>query len=263
MPFTLSHIAAVLPLRSRFLMPSALVVGSTVPDVPLFVPLSDRPTTHSPLGLVTWDLALGLAVLAVFHLVLKRPLVALCPGALRDRLDPVAGGLTWKKGLPAAVPSLLLGAVTHLAWDAFTHLTGPGIKAFPELTTVVGGLAVYRWAQYGSGVAGGLAVAVWAVWWTRRARRVPSAGIPGWARAVTLAGVVAAVAAGVALTMLVRVPPTAYARLRYSVTDSMVLVGCWLAAYALVYWSTVKMTARPATADREKKETRSVNVSQV
>ncbi|GAA2725710.1 DUF4184 family protein [Actinocorallia aurantiaca] len=262
MPFTLSHIAAVLPLRSRFLLPSGLVLGSTVPDIPLFVPLSDRPTTHSALGLVTWDLGMGLVLLAAFHLLLKHPLLALCPRAVRDRLEPVVNGPSRRRVLWAAVPSLLLGSVTHVVWDAFTHFTGPGVRAFPELTTVVNGLPVYRWGQYGSGVFGALAVLVWAAWWLRRAPAVPSAGAPRWVGATALFMTAAAVCGGAATTLFVRVPPSGYYRLRYFVTDSMVLIGCLALVYSLLYWSTVKMTARPADAAREKKETRSTNVPQ-
>ncbi|MEO3782702.1 DUF4184 family protein [Actinocorallia sp. B10E7] len=247
MPFTLSHIAAVLPLRSRFLLPSGLVLGATVPDIPLFVPLSDRPTTHSALGLVTWDLGMGLVLLAVFHLLLKRPLLALCPRWLRDRLAPVVDGPALRRVLWAAVPSLLLGAVTHLAWDAFTHLSGPGVQAFPELAAQAGRYPVYRWAQYASGVFGGLAVAVWVLRWLWRAPAVPSEGLSNRARAAVLSVAGLAVAAGVAVTVFVRVPPTPYSYLRYSVTDSMVMVGGWAALYSLLYWAA-SVTRRSAAS---------------
>ena len=245
MPFTLSHIAAVLPLRSRLLLPSGLVVGATVPDVPLFVSLSDRPTTHSLLGMVTWDLGMGLVLLAVFHLLLKRPLLALSPRVLRDRLTPVADGLTRRRALLAAVPSILLGTATHVAWDAFTHLTGPVVQAFPELTTVVNGMAFYRWAQYGSGVLGGLAVLVWAGWWLWRAPAVPSPGLPGWARVTVLLAAAPAVAAGLFLTDL-RDLSGLHFHLRYAVTDSMVMLTCWALLYSLLYWASrpLSRTAR-------------------
>jgi hypothetical protein len=244
MPFTVSHVAAVLPLRSRFLLPSGLAIGAMVPDVPLFVPLGDRPTTHSLLGAVTWDLGMGLVLLAVFHLVLKRPLVALCPGVLRDRLAPVADGLTRRRLLWAAVPSLLLGIATHLAWDAFTHLSGPGVQAFPELAAQAGRFPIYRWAQYASGVLGGLAVAVWVWWWLRRAPAVPSPGAPGWVRTTVLTGAAAAAVAGVAVATFVRIPPSAHHHLRYAVTDSMVLVSAWAVLYCLLYLAAGARRAR-------------------
>ncbi|WP_328421551.1 DUF4184 family protein [Micromonospora sp. NBC_00389] len=40
MPFTGGHVAAVLPLaRSAWRAPSALVLGSMVPDLPYYLPL--------------------------------------------------------------------------------------------------------------------------------------------------------------------------------------------------------------------------------
>jgi uncharacterized protein DUF4184 len=62
MPFTVSHPAAVLPVL-RWLPPSAVVVGSLVPDIPLCVrPPVGYHTTHSLAGVVTVDLPLGLTV---------------------------------------------------------------------------------------------------------------------------------------------------------------------------------------------------------
>ena len=51
MPFTGSHPAAVLPLMRWGLMPSALVIGSMVPDLPYFLPVPDLGNTHSLIGL--------------------------------------------------------------------------------------------------------------------------------------------------------------------------------------------------------------------
>lgn len=235
MPFTVSHIAAVLPLRSRLLLPSGLVLGAMVPDFPLFVPLSDRFTTHGPSGAVTWDLGMGLVLLGVFHLLLKRPLVALCPRPLRDRLSPVAEGLTRRRLWWAAVPSLLIGTATHLVWDNLTHLEGTSGEVLPGLTVHGGTHPVYGWAQNASSVLGGLAVAVWVLWWVRRAPAVPSEGVSGRVRAVVLSGAVLAAGAGAAVATFVRVPPTAYLHLRYVATDSAVLAGGWLAVYSLLY----------------------------
>jgi len=245
-----SHVAAVLPLRSRFLLPSGLAVGAMVPDVPLFVPLSDRPTTHSLLGAVTWDLGMGLVLLAVFHSLLKRPLVALCPGPLRDRLAPVADGLTRRRLLWAAVPSLLLGTATHLVWDNLTHLKGVSGEVLPGLTVHGGTHPVYGWAQNASSVLGGLALVVWVPWWLRRASAVPSEGVPGRVRAAVLAGSLLAAGAGAAVAVFVRATPTAYLRLKYVATDSAVMACGWLALYSLLYLAAGLRRARDKQMDR-------------
>ncbi|GAA1583957.1 DUF4184 family protein [Actinomadura kijaniata] len=155
MPSTLSHPAAILPLAGGPLVPSALAVGTMAPDVPYFLGLSGlRGVTHEPLGVVTVDLGLGLAVSAAFHLVWKRPLLALAPDPVARRLapDPVArrlapvAGPLPRRALPWVPVSLLAGIVTHVLWDAFTHRRHSFAGALPWLVTVsFGGLAVLAW----------------------------------------------------------------------------------------------------------------------
>ena len=81
MPLTPTHILAILPIAAvkHLSLPfSALVIGSMIPDFPLFVPLSpDYGTTHSVPGLLTACLPLGLGCFLVFQLLMKRPLFAL------------------------------------------------------------------------------------------------------------------------------------------------------------------------------------------
>ncbi|MCP2342248.1 hypothetical protein FHU30_007640 [Actinomadura rupiterrae] len=92
------------------------------PDLPYFVGLQGRlrDATHVPLGIVTSDLALGLACFAVFHLLWKRPLLALVPERAHVRLAGPATGFA--RSMLAWVPlSIVIGAATHVLWDAFTH----------------------------------------------------------------------------------------------------------------------------------------------
>lgn len=83
MPFTPSHVAAVLPLARTGLPPAALVVGSVAPDLPYYLPLPvAAATTHGPAGL--WlDVLLGGAVLVVYAYVLRPPLHALAGARTR------------------------------------------------------------------------------------------------------------------------------------------------------------------------------------
>jgi hypothetical protein len=63
-PFTPTHIAAILPVAAAAPRPfpfSALVVGSMIPDLPLFVTLPvTYATTHSITGLFLACLPLGM-----------------------------------------------------------------------------------------------------------------------------------------------------------------------------------------------------------
>ncbi|ROO89712.1 uncharacterized protein DUF4184 [Actinocorallia herbida] len=247
MPFTVSHVAAILPLRGRPFVPSALAVGAMVPDVPLFVPISSREETHVLSAVFTWNLGLGLLLLAGFHLLLKRPLLRLAPRAVRERLAVPAAALTWRRAW-LTVPSLLIGQATHLIWDGFTHWTGPFVELWPVLREFAGPLPWYRWGQYGSGVFGGLAVAVFVLLWLRRAPRVPE---PGLSRATVAAVLVASAAAGAvgAVLGVERLPDTLYHDVSHAITGAIAAVGACLTAFAALYWLAVGFratTGRPA-----------------
>lgn len=161
MPFTPSHAAVVLPLGRLGLPTAALVIGSMVPDVPLFLrdPGGYR-HTHSWAGVVGVDLLGTLVLLALWTFVVRDALVDLAPGRVRERLPAHArlGLRAWLLAPPAAV----VGSLSHVAWDAFTHPGRWGVREVAWLQAEHGPLPGYKWAQYVSGVVG-LAVVVGAV----------------------------------------------------------------------------------------------------
>jgi len=107
LPFTVSHPAAVLPLARRPLVASALVVGAMVPDIVYYAPwLPFGPEeTHAFSGVVTYDLAAGLVVLAIFHVLLKEALLALAPERWQARLAPAARGFAVRSGRDVPSPT--------------------------------------------------------------------------------------------------------------------------------------------------------------
>jgi len=176
MPFTVSHIAAVLPgyrPLTRAHMFTAAVIGSMVPDFGLLVPgYVPRWQTHSLPGLVTFCLPVGLLVYWVTMLLFRPAILEVVPdGAyLRLRAGPEPPSIVSARAWLRAAVALLLGAITHLIWDAFTHENARGVRMFPLLTDYgpeMGGhsLHLWRWLQYGSSVFGlvvvGAALAVW------------------------------------------------------------------------------------------------------
>jgi hypothetical protein len=173
MPFTGSHPAAILPFARWGLPASALVVGSMAPDVPYYVavPLG-ADLTHSLIGVVTVDILVGLAMFALWQAVLGPAAVAYAPVAVSRRVSaPV--GLTHHLGntrrFLLTVVALVVGATTHVVWDAFTHGGRWGSAHISWLAIDHGPLAGYSWAQYLSGVAGAAVLTVWCVRWWRRA----------------------------------------------------------------------------------------------
>ncbi len=203
MPFTPSHAAAALPFLRAPLLPAALVVGTVAPDIPYYVPLFvPRELSHSLLGLVTIDLAMGVVGALLWWFVLREPTVDLLPRVIGSRI-PAVGRLAWRPvrwGWPLTVVvlviSVLVGGATHLLWDSFTH---PGWVAdhLAVLRIPVGPLLVEKWLQHASSVAGLVILAVWA--FTRLRRVEPDAARPTRlsTKARAAAGV-AIVAAGLA-----------------------------------------------------------------
>ena len=160
MPFTLSHPAAVLPvaalLRGRLALPtSAMVAGSTVPDLPLFVG-TGYAVSHSPVGLVTLDLALAMGLLLVWDRLVRDALADLAPDRWRSRVAPRVR--LDRRGWALAPFAAVLGSVTHVVWDAFTHDGRWGTSLVPWLEQDHLGVGGADWAQYGSSVVGLLAV---------------------------------------------------------------------------------------------------------
>ncbi|MEU7012944.1 DUF4184 family protein [Streptomyces sp. NPDC046385] len=196
MPFTLSHAAAVLPgIRSDGrargpLVASALVAGSFSPDLTYFaataIPGAMRfgNVTHSLLGVVTVDVLITAALVALW-LMVREPLLGLLPRRWSGRVYGFVRGRPWRDRRPAGlvlwfVLSAVLGATTHVVWDAFTHLDRWGTRLIPFLGEIVGGFPVYLYAQYG----GSALALVLLGWFTVRALRAtpagaePPAGVP-------------------------------------------------------------------------------------
>jgi hypothetical protein len=225
MPFTISHAAAVLPF-SRFLkaspLLSAAVVGSMVPDFGILMPWHPaRAETHGLVPLVTFILPVGLSSLWIFQYVIKQPTIAVLPDRLYriacQYLQPAPIGKL-RSWLVAAF-GILAGAVTHLAWDAFTHEGARGMRMIPaldELVLVAGAhhVAGQRLLQDVSSLIG-FAVIAW--WLLRVARSNPGADcaprqLGGTERGLwlTLYAVVAVVVTIVAVILMRDAEPVRY-----------------------------------------------------
>jgi membrane-bound metal-dependent hydrolase YbcI (DUF457 family) len=182
MPYTVSHIAAVVPgyrPLSRAHVFSAAVIGSMTPDFGLLLPTNlVRWQTHSLMGLLDFCLPVGLCAYWLTQLLIKPAMLEVLPDRAFARLrreHPPASIRSPRQWLYAAV-ALLLGAVTHLIWDAFTHENARGVRMFPVLSDYGPEMAghwlhVYRWLQYGSSLVGLAVVAAALMLWWRHAAR--------------------------------------------------------------------------------------------
>lgn len=195
MPFTAAHPAAILPLVRLFGVPyatSALAIGSVTPDFEYFLRLKPVSTvSHSLSGLFVFCLPAGLVGLVVFHTCIKRPLTLLLPDDSRRRL---ASTLTSRRITPHELwrtPLLvLLGAVTHIAWDGFTHTGGWAVMLWPVLSVIalsVGGIEIpiYKVVQHASTLLGIVVLSANTTLWLRRQAAAPEEfqSLPATARA--------------------------------------------------------------------------------
>jgi len=181
MPFTVSHIAAVLPFRNwlkHYGVFSAAAIGAMAPDLDLILPLRlTRAQTHGAAALVTFCLPMGLAVWAMFQLLIKPAILEVLPDRVYARLraDHLGLNLTRWASWALAALAILFGAVTHDIWDAFTHEDGRGVRMLPFLDDYgpeLGNhpLHLYRWLQHTSSVVG-LLIVIAATWiWIRHAK---------------------------------------------------------------------------------------------
>jgi hypothetical protein len=173
MPLTPAHPAVVLPLQRIGLPLSALVAGAVAPDAPVYLPVGvSYRTTHSGWGVVTVDVAIGVAVLWLWFAVLRDAVVDLTR-CLRVRA-PVRARLGRRAWLLAPL-AVAVGAGTHVLWDSVTHDWGFVVHELGFLRDEYGPLPLYAWLQHLSTAAGTVVVAAYCV---RRLSRRPVAPRP-------------------------------------------------------------------------------------
>ena len=167
MPFTVSHAAAVLPLQRYTRLPlTALVVGSMAPDFGYFFAYeASRQLTHSFTGLFIFCLPVGLMVWLFYVAALEKATITLLSDRWHTRFahtDAITPSLVARAAL-----AIVLGAVTHLLWDAFTHRGTFVTRAFPVLigptpgaswmpiyhllqgmSSLLGLVVLFNWAQH-------------------------------------------------------------------------------------------------------------------
>ena len=162
MPFTTTHIIAVLPIYglSKRLSLVALSIGAMIPDCPTFFPISTYGLSHSPVGILLYCVPAGLMLYALFEAIGKQFLIDLCPAGIRSRLlhyrdTPVHYTL---KNIFFLSVAISIGSATHIIWDAFTHYNRWGVQLIPQLAATYNlfGYEVpgYKMLQHGSTLVG-------------------------------------------------------------------------------------------------------------
>lgn len=174
MPFTFAHPAAVLPLARLprwIVVPSALAVGSMSPDFWYILPGLGfgRDTGHNLPGIFRFCLPASLGLWILWRLLIGPSLLLLLPEAVRERLS---GSLnSWRlSDLWAAPLSIVLGAMTHVAWDRLAHDNHVELLPLPDGRLHLFGHQPPLWKvlQMGSSILGMTILGLWFLWTLRR-----------------------------------------------------------------------------------------------
>ncbi len=259
MPFTPTHILAIVPighLWPRKLAFSALVIGSMVPDWPLFIPIGPSyPVTHSFIGLVIACIPLGLAIYLFFQSVLKQPLFELLPQPLRQQTIHLAAPCIPSRMQQwiEVVIAIAIGALTHIVWDAFSHQGKWGTQLIPALNHTVLAIAGqpipgYKLVQYGSTAIGlPLLLACLLVWFrTTPLRTTPPSPLTPTTRTAIIAGsAIAPTIAGLIPVARLLSSPMSYDTVTKAVVSSVVLAGgvllLVLGIYSLAFYPLLRL----------------------
>lgn len=145
MPFTISHAIAGIAIHKISpyrLSLSALIIGSMMPDAEYFLRMKMYGIYgHTLPGIFVLDLPLGLLIYWLFQKIIKYPLILHLPLFLRRRFGSFLALPTPQNNAPklslqritVISIAILIGIMTHIIWDAFTHATGFFVTLFPLL----------------------------------------------------------------------------------------------------------------------------------
>lgn len=170
MPFTFSHPSIILPftfLRKRWYSLTGLVIGSMVPDFEYFLRMKvESYYSHKFSGILWFDLPLGVLLAFMYHNIVRDSLLYNLPKVAKSRVIQFTN-FNWNryfiKNWPVVLISVLIGVVSHVIWDGFTHDRGYFVHRIPALLNevVIAGerFQVCRMLQHTSTLLGAIAIA--------------------------------------------------------------------------------------------------------
>lgn len=160
MPYTISHAIIALPvsiISKRKVPVAAVMVGAASPDFPYLIALSPTHAPgHSSLGVFVYCLIPSLIVLFFWYRWLELPTLEFWKLPTRKDADVMPS-------LSLIVVGVLIGAYSHMLWDATSHSYGFIAENSDFWQQPYFSLPLYKWNQYGSGVFGLVALSLWYV----------------------------------------------------------------------------------------------------
>ena len=136
-----------------------------------YEPLVNGSNSHDLAQILTVGFPLALLLAAVLWLVSKP-----VRWAVPDAWVPAKEATRGRRPSSARIAlwtfySLILGLVTHIVWDSFTHSYGWMVQQVPFLAAQpIAGVPIYRILQHGSTLAG---LVILALWYRKRVKATP------------------------------------------------------------------------------------------
>ncbi len=178
MPFTVSHTVAVIPLYKylgKYGAMLPLIIGSMMPDIAYITPflVHQRMDSHSLIGLYLFCIPMGLTVYFLYHYLMAPVIASVLPKFIQKHLrNNLFHGKLPEIPSHVLVLSLVIGALTHIVWDFFTHQSGlPQFIHWMDvpLTSVDGyDIMPYRLLQHFSSLFGLALLMFWGMKWFNR-----------------------------------------------------------------------------------------------
>jgi hypothetical protein len=167
MPFTFAHPTFAFPLKyisPKYYSLTGLILGSMAPDFEYFYHLEPYQSIgHSIWGLFIQVIPICILLAVIFHYIVKESLALHLPSLfnLNQRAYYILG--EWKLNSFNAwiifLSSVIVGFISHVTLDAFTHTGGLFVVHFSFLRKVIMfNLPIYKMLQYGLSLIGLFAI---------------------------------------------------------------------------------------------------------
>jgi hypothetical protein len=245
MPWTPSHAAAILPFRRlcpKYLSFPALVAGAVAPDMAYYVGRSDiSDFAHTLVGSIVVCIPTGLLSLLIFF-AMRRPLWFLLPQPHRGAVAPLVAKRQAMDGpaILSATASIVIGAWTHVTWDAFTHSKTwivDRVDLLREPWLRLGSIEVHGFTvlqDLSTLVGAGLLSMAYLEWLRKQPQPIAdNAGSDGWRYCALLGALLAS--AGIAISMALDATAAAQAPMRVVVVQAAFYAGSAFALLLLAY----------------------------
>ena len=116
------------------------MIGTLSPDFEYLLRLAPRGEFgHSIAGVVFFCVPVSLTVWALFEKYARAALARMFPSTIGEALSGSGGQRSGSRGAELALAAVgtLVGALSHIAWDSFTHASGWAVLRIPALAAPI------------------------------------------------------------------------------------------------------------------------------